>query len=146
LKKTTYQGVCISCVEYIIDHQSTCVFEIISDSNMSRNAKASLNEFTTSFISLFNHEQDDAILNQTLVAYERDVLESYLLTEADKEIILTSTSILRYTSYRAKKKPKKNTDPDWTILVGNIASSIEGSYYGPAEAVIRALVTGIAQN
>lgn len=146
LKKSTYQGICIACIEYILDHQSTCVFDIISATNMSRNTKESLNDFTTSYIALFDREQDVAILYQAILAYESEVIESYLYTEADKEILLTTSSIMRYSSYRAKKKPKKNTDPDWTILVGNIAASIEGSYFSSADAVTRALATGIAQN
>ena len=59
---------------------------------------------------------------------------------------MTSTSILRFSAYRAKKKPKKNTDPDWLIWVTHVYGAEEGAEENEAKAIVTALVTGIVSN
>lgn len=113
---------------------------------MSAAAKSSLTDFVNSFIVLFDNEYNCEVLYQAVVDYETIVLKDSLLTAKDKRIILTTTSIARHSAYLARKKPKKNTDPDWTILVVNIVAAADGAEYGLAESVTEGLVAGIASN
>lgn len=52
----------------------------------------------------------------------------------------------RHSAYMARKKPKKNTDPDWTILVVNIVAAADGAENGMAKSVTEGLVGGITSN
>ena len=81
-----------------------------------------------------------------VIKYEYTVINNGLITGNDKRIILTTTSILRYSSYRAKKKPKKSTDPDWLISVGHAFGTEEGAEENTAKAIVEGLVTGIVSN
>ena len=146
IKSSTYHTVSPERVQYIIDHKSTCVNDIISTSSLTAPAKSSLSAFITSLVVLFDNESNCDVLYQFVVDYEKEILRDTSLSVKDKQIILTTTSIARHSSYLAKKKPKKNTDPDWTILVANVIAATEGAEYGMAESITTGLVAGIAQN
>ncbi len=146
IKGSPYHNVSSTRVQYLVEHATTCVNDVITASSMSTAGKSSLTSFVNSFITFLSTENDCDVIYQKVVAYENEVLHSVALNNTDKRIILTTTSVTRYLSYRNNKKPKKNTDPDWTVLIGNIVASTEGAEYGSAEAATMALVTGIAQN
>jgi hypothetical protein len=146
IKGSSYHNVSTTKVQYLLEHPTTCVNDVISASSMSTGGKSSLANFINQFIPFLDAQSDCDIIYQKVVAYENEVLDNTALTETDKRIILTTTSVTRHLAYRANKKPKKNTDPDWTVLIGNIIASTEGAAYGSAEAATMALVTGIAQN
>jgi hypothetical protein len=146
IKSSSYNDVSSVRVHYLLDHETTCVTDVISASSMTTVGKSSLTNFVNFFITFLSSENDCDVIYQEVVDYENEVLLNPSLTETDKRIILTTTSVARHSAYRATKKPKKNTDPDWTVLIGNIIASTEGAEYGSAEAATMALVTGIAQN
>lgn len=146
IKGLAYRNVSISSVQYLLDHPTTCVNDVISASNMSVVGKSNLVSFINSFMIFLRTQNDCDIVYQKIVAYENEVLNNSLLTETDKRIIFTTTSISRHLTYRINKKPKKNTDPDWTVLIGNFMAATEGAGDGPDEALTMGLVTGIAQN
>ena len=146
IKGSPYHNVSSTRVQYLLEHPTTCVSNVISASSMSTGGKSSLTNFINQFIPFLDAESDCDVIYQKLVAYENEVLLNTALTETDKRIIFTTTSVIRHSAYRARKKPKKNTDPDWDIFIGNIIASTEGAQYGSAEAATMALVTGIAQN
>lgn len=146
LTSPDYHPVSVAEVQHLLDHPTTSVAVAISASSMSDAAQLSLLNFVNSYLLLFDHEQSADVLYQTCIAYEDSVLKAPSMTATDKRIVLTTISIARHSTYKARKKPKKNTDPDWTIFVGNIAAGIEGAEYGTAEAVVKALATGIVQN
>ena len=146
IKNPDYHDVSATDVQDLLDHPTTSVAAAISASSLSDVAQLGLLNFVNSYLLLFDHEQSIDVLYQTCIAYEDSVLKAPSLTATDKRIVLTTISIARHSTYKARKKPKKNTDPDWTIFVGNIAAGIEGAEYGTAEAVVKALATGIVQN
>lgn len=146
IKDFPYHNVSSTRVQYLLEHPTTCVSDVISVSSMSAVGKSSLANFINFFIVFLGTESDCDVIYQKVVAYENEVLLNTALTETDKQIIFTTTSVIRHSAYRARKKPKKNTDPDWDIFIGNIIASTEGAEYGSAEAATMALVTGIAQN
>lgn len=146
IKGSPYHNVSNTRVLYLLEHPTTCVNDVISASSMSTTGKSSLTNFINSFIIFLENENDCDVIYDKVVSYENGVLLNAALTETDKRIILTTTSITRHSAFRARKKPKKNTDPDWDIFIGNIIASTEGAEYGSAEAATMSLVTGIAQN
>jgi len=146
IKGYPYHNVSSTRVQYLLEHSSTCVNDVISASSMSTAGKSSLMTFINQFIPFLDAESDCDVIYDKVIAYENDVLLNSSLTQTDKRIIFTTTSVARHSAYRARKKPKKNTDPDWNIFIGNIIASTEGAEYGSAEATTMALVTGIAQN
>jgi hypothetical protein len=146
MKGVNYKDVTQQSVTYILEHKSTCVTDIISNSSMTSAAKLSLTDFINYLLLLFPSESSGDVLSDFVIKYENTVIANPLLTTNDKRIMLITTSIARHSAYMARKKPKKNTDPDWTILVGHVIAATEGAEEGSAKAITLALVTGIAQN
>jgi len=146
IKTSSYQPVSVVRVQYLLDHKNTCITDVISASSLTTKAKLSLSTFITSLIVVFDTETNCDVLYKFVADYEKEILNDSLLTAKDKQIMLITTSVARHTTYLAKKKPKKNTDPDWTILIGHVIAASEGAEDGSAKAVMMALVTGIAQN
>ncbi|RKS03087.1 hypothetical protein [Flavobacterium sp. 102] len=145
-KDTPYVLTAEDRVLYILTHVDSCMTDIIDASLDTPSAKVSLADFTDSFFFLYQYEEDYSVIYDFVAAYESDVLKDTLWTEKDKRVILTTTSIARHTAYAKKKKPKKNKDPEWQYLVGNIAAAIDGADEGVEEAVMRGLITGIVEN
>lgn len=141
-----YQPLTAERVQYIAGRNVSDVAGIIGASNLSPTAKTSFSNFLLSFIALYASENDAVKMYNSTVKYEGSVIASDLFTENDKRVILTTTSIVRHTSYRAKKKPKKNTDPDWIISVGHVFGAEEGAEEKMAKAIVEGLVTGIVSN
>ncbi|MEO5777359.1 MAG: hypothetical protein ABIQ27_10655 [Flavobacterium sp.] len=146
MKGANYQTVAPQRVQYILEHKNTCIADIISNSSMTTAAKVSLADFVNSLIQYFPTEFSGDVLSDFVVKYENTIIASPLFTTNDKRIMLITTSVARHSTYMARKKPKKNTDPDWIIFVGNIIAATEGAEDGYAKAVTLALATGIAQN
>lgn len=146
MRDTNYQAVSQQRVQYILEHKNSCVADVISNSSMTVSAKLSLTDFINSFVVLFPTEFNGDVLSDFVIKYENAVLANPALTTNDKRIMLITTSIARHSASMARKKPKKNTDPDWLVLVGNIIAATEGAEDGSAKAVTMSLSTGIAQN
>ncbi len=146
INSTGYEPLTAERVLYISGRNISDVAGIIGVSDLSPTAKTSFSNFLLSFISLYASDIDEVKIYDAIVKYESIVIVSNLFTENDKRVVLTTTSILRYTSYRAKKKPKKNTDPDWIISVGHAFGTEEGAEENMAKAIVEGLVTGIVSN
>ncbi len=145
-KEVPYVFTASDRVVSIVSQPESCLGTTIDATLDSTAAKSSLTDFVGSVLALTDKEDAYAPIYSYIVAYEDRVLRSTAFTDRDKRIILMTTSIVRHTVYAKKKKPKKNTDPDWTLLIGNITAALDGAGVGADEAVLRALVTGIAAN
>ena len=146
LNDSGYEPLTAERVQYLSDRGISDVAGIIGASNLSANAKTSFSNFLLSFVALYATDIDAVNMYDAIVKYESGVIASNLFTENDKRVILTTTSIVRHTSYRIKKKPKNNTDPDWIISVGHAFGTEEGAEENSAKAIIEGLVTGIVSN
>ncbi|UPT69933.1 MAG: hypothetical protein M0D53_12435 [Flavobacterium sp. JAD_PAG50586_2] len=133
-------------VQYLATRSISDIGGIIGASNLSSSAKTSFINFVISVTALYDTETDASKIYSAIVNYEATVIGSELLTANDQRVILTTTSILRYSSYRAKKKPKKNTDPYLTIWVTHVFGTEEGSEENESKAIIEGLVTLIVSN
>lgn len=145
-KSALYQEIPLIRVQSILNSPTTCINDVISGTGMSVTGKTSLNAFTISLLTLVAKENEYKPIYESICNYESTVINDMLLTQRDKKTILTTTSIARFAIYAARKRPKKNTDPDWTIFIGNIAAGTFGGDTDIASAVASALITGIAQN
>ena len=136
----------ISIVEYMLAYPTSCASTIISAATISTEGKLSLSGFIDSMMLLPKKEDDYSSFYAFVCAYENDVYLDNQLTTEDRRIIQITTSIVRHSVYRKKKKPKKNTDLDWTIWIANSVGAIHGGGTGIHDAVLTAAISGIAQN
>lgn len=136
----------VSRLYNLVGRESTAVSDAIGNSTLSAYAKSGLQHFCDQIV-LLNSTTDEFDDMYTLIeTYETQVSQDTVLTATDKKKILTVASITRYSTYKAKKKPKKNTDSDWDMMGFGLAGSIEGIENSPAEAIINALSAKILQN
>ena len=142
----SYTALTVERVQYLATRSSSDIGGIIGASTLSSSGKTSFSNFLISFVAMYDIESDALKMYNAVAEYEETVITNDLLTANDKRVILTTTSILRYSSYRAKKKPKKNTDPDWLISVGHAFGAAEGAEEIMPKAIVEGLVTGIVSN
>ncbi len=141
-----YQPLSVERIQYLASRSNGDIASIIGVSSLSPNAKTSFINFLISITALYDSETDAYKMYSAIVKYEETVINSVLLSTHDQRLILTTTSIMRYTSYRAKKKPKANTDPYWAVWVTHVFGSEEGAEENMAKAIVEGLVTGIVSN
>lgn len=133
-------------VNSILTQKIVSATAIISRSGLSVPAKSSLSTFISSVLDFSLHEEDYEVVYSFIVDYELDVMHDSVFNTKDKEILLSISSIARHSSYVKKKRPKKNMDPDWDVLVSNIIGSVEGASENQATAIMYGLVSGILEN
>ena len=131
---------------YLSGRNVSDIPEIIGASNLSLTAKTSFINFLLSYTTLYASDIDAVTMYDAIVKYENTLIDSNLFTHNDKRVMLTTASILRHTAYRAKKRPKKNTDPDWIISVGHAFGTEEGAEEKMSKAIVEGLVSGIVSN
>ena len=141
-----YSQVPVLRVEYLLTNRDSCVTRVLNSSRLSLYARSSFKEFIGELGVLIDGGSNYVSAYNFISSFEAEVLSDTLLTAHDKEVILTTTSIARYTVYMKRKKPKKNEDPDWYWLIANIVAGADGADIGMAEAISRAVVTGIVDN
>ena len=141
-----YRPLSAQRVEYLASRRNPDIGGIITASALSPTAKTSFGNFLITIMTLNSVETDAVSVYDDIVQYEDKVITNVFLTGNDKRIILTTTSILRHCAYRAKKKPKKNTDPDWLVLVTHVLGAEEGAEENIPKAIMLSLVTGIVSN
>ncbi|MBP2283068.1 hypothetical protein H4V97_001386 [Flavobacterium sp. CG_23.5] len=105
---------------FINSDNRTNLFEVIATSNMSSTGKFILSDFIHSFQFLSKKEDRYVVLYDFVVKFERGILSNPLLTEMDKKIILTASSIVRCSSYASKTESIEAIDPDWTKLITHL--------------------------
>ena len=146
MKSASVSNFNISIVEYMLAYPASCASAVISATTMSAGGKLSLSGFIDAMLLLSKKEDHYSSFYAFVCAYENDVYFDNQLSTEDKRIIQITTSIVRHSVYRKKKKPKKNTDLDWTIWIANSVGATHGSITNIHDAVLTAAIAGIAQN
>ena len=141
-----YEAPDLERVNYILTHKINCATDVLLQLDVSVDAKTSLSNFMSAVLSFSTTNDDYGVIYAFIVDYEIEVMHSVQFDTADKEVLLTFSSIARHSLYAKKKRPKKNMDPDWDVLISNIIASSEGLDSGAASAVMYGLVAGIAEN
>lgn len=124
-KGMNYRPLSVGKVSSIVPNNSNDFSDIIANSNMTATGKLTLSDFIHFFQFLCKKEDLYVVLYDFVVKFERGILTNTLLTERDKKIILTTSSIVRYSTYASKTESVEAIDPDWTKLITHIISGIE---------------------
>lgn len=121
-----------------------CVADFIANSSLSMKGRLELATFINSVVPLANNNGNYQDVHSFIVAFEDTTLNDPLLTLMDKEVLLITSSISRFSAYRTTKKPKKKEDPEWDLLVTHLTAGASGAELNVCAASARALATGIA--
>jgi hypothetical protein len=89
---------------------------------------------------LYEKDTSYATIYATIVAVEGLVATDVVMTTAEKQTVFVLSSLFRHAAYAKRKRPKKNTDPEWDLLVIHFMGSVEGLSYGSASAITGALL------
>lgn len=146
LGATSYRLPDFEKIDYIVTTEITSATDVISNSDLSPSAKMSLSNFVSAISAFSTSDDTYEVIYQFIIDYEAAVMADPDFDAQDRELILTVSSVARYSMYANRKRPKKNTDPDWDILVSNIIASVEGAGAGPDDAFVYGLVAGIIAN
>ena len=135
-----------SRILYLLDNPFLKKEEVITATFSGEEARNSFTEFSDAVVTLYSAQTDTTVLYNYIIGYEAGILENTNLNSLDKQKILVTSSIARFAVATRPKKPKRNTDPEWDLMVGNITGSIDGTATSIEKAVLMSLISGIVQN
>lgn len=130
----------LEVIQEIVNNPQAKLDEAIANSTMTNVAKGSLASFMN-YVLLWENNEYGAIY-QSIISYESSVMTNPQFNNEDKRIILTTSSIVRYSLYYAKERK----DEDWDSSVGNRVGGLSGAINNSSIAITRSLVTGIMIN
>ena len=128
----------VSEINWLISSNSS-LSTILAESSLSPPARISFLAFLSSLILAATSSYED--IHMIIVSYEAIVTGNGILSTADKQIILTSTSVARYSVSRKKRK-----DEDWDTSVTNIMAASMGAQQNSVLGSKMAATVGIYQN
>ncbi len=128
----------ITKITWLVNDEDA-IEDVLDHSPLGNSAQTSLGTFINSALLLANAPYKD--IYSMITGYEATVLLSAGFTNNEKQIILTTTSIVRYSFYRKKRK-----DKDWETNVGNIAATVSGADEGVVTALKMAVTVDMCIN
>ncbi|HEY0092504.1 MAG TPA: hypothetical protein VGB43_08470 [Flavobacterium sp.] len=143
---TTYLPINNGTIENILADTGSSINGVIAVSGLTPDARISLSNFYSALLPHIAANEPYEYLYYLITTYEDSIIANNVFTTRDKALILTTTSIARHSSYMRTKRPRKNTDPDWDWMTGNLISGTSGAGSGGGEAITAALKAGIMQN
>jgi hypothetical protein len=146
LKPASYVSPTASRIDYIVANPDQSKLDIISNSSMSIKAKLSLSDFLDTLMLYRDQKKSYDFIYQFIIGYENGVVADGSYNVNDKMVILTTTSISRYSFYFASKHRRRPRDRDWDISWGNIVGGTEGSAESTAKAIVMSTVAGLITN
>lgn len=144
LQTSAYQKLSVTKAQSILS-DSDCVATAVSGATISTAAKTALALFAAEFIKRCKATDDYGSIYTLITGFESDIVVDTSLSQHDKQVLLTTAAIVRYSQF-TRKRPKKNTDLDWEHNMFHLAGTIEGTSSGTAEAITSAVAIGIAEN
>ena len=111
----------------------------VSDANLQISFKDFINQIMTEFANDARYSS----LYDEIVSYEDSIMENVSILPDDRKVVLTATSILRHKIKKLKKLPKKNTDPDWDLMITTMGAAAEGGKVHLQEAIVLSLLVEI---
>lgn len=124
-------------IQEIINDPQTKLDQTIANAAMTAAAKNSLSGFMND-MPLWQNLSCQEIYD-FIIAYESTVIVNSIFTGEDKRIILTASSIVRYSTYYDLQRK----DKEWDYSTGHRVGAISGAVDNFAEAIFRSLVAGI---
>ncbi len=128
---------------------STAQLNVITDNNLnqvlvnsplSTASQDSLKVLIDTVLDLESKASSYEAIYNLIIAYESGIIENEALPEAQRKIILTTTSIARYAAFYDKRKGK---DKDWRLSRGSLTGALSGSQEVLGKAVIMSLAGGL---
>lgn len=127
----------LDVIQEIINNPQTKLDQTIANSTMTTAAKDSLSRFMADVLLWENHSYEE--IYASVLSYESAVIANPTFNNEDKRIILTTSSIVRYSIYYSSI----DKDKDWDISIGHRVAGLSGAIDNSSVAIIRSLVTGI---
>lgn len=135
-----------SVIDSILAIKNPAQYNIDQTSILSSQAELKLKNFLDT-LSVFNGNKTEVeVIITYIFSYESLIIADITFNQKEKEILLTTSSIVRHAFFFAKRKPKKNKDKDWDISWGNMYAAAHGSKDSTAKAIIVALVAMLIVN
>lgn len=120
-------------------NDSNALANTLSISALGASARNSISAFIDSLVLEPDTPYED--LHSEVVSYEAAILANDSLSTEEKRIILTTTSLIRYSAYKKKRK-----DKDWETSVTSIAAAVRGSDKCIALGLKMAVTVGLCKN
>lgn len=127
----------ISEITWIVNNYDA-IDDVLAASTLGVRAKTSFLTFVNSLALTANDPYGD--IHSMIVSYEESILANTGFTTDDKRILLTTTSVVRYSAYRERK------DKDWETSVTKIAATVSGAEQSLVSRLKMALIVGICKN
>lgn len=124
-------------IQEIIDDPQLELEQTIANAPMTNTAKECLSDFMASMLLWEGNEY--SVIHQSIISFETSVVSSVMFSTEEKRIILTTSSIARYSMYYSKKRK----DKDWETSVGNRAGALQGAIDNSCTAIKKSTVAGI---
>lgn len=140
----SFQGV--TAVSNLLACETLCIDTFLANSSLSNIAKNKMKTFLIDFNFHFDKNIESGPILDYIILFEDQIINSDDLLASDKAIILSTTSIARFSAYESKRRPKRNSDPDWDSLITNLLGNIVGSSNGIENGLTSSLVCGILTN
>jgi hypothetical protein len=128
----------LSEITWIINHNDA-INDVLTQSTLGESAKTSLLTFVNSLLLTTDDSYED--IHSMIVSYEAGILTNTEFASNDKRIILTTTSVARYSIYTDKRK-----DKDWETGVSKIAATVSGAEADLVLGLKMALIIEVYQN
>ncbi|MBF7092618.1 hypothetical protein IUY40_13865 [Flavobacterium sp. ALJ2] len=128
----------VSDIIWIVN-SNNAIDDVLAVSSLGVNAKTSLLTFVNSLVLASDDPYED--IHSMIISYEAGILSNTEFTSDDKRIILTTTSVARYSIYGEKRK-----DKDWETGVTKIAAAVSGAEECMVLGLKMALTVGLCHN
>jgi hypothetical protein len=126
-------------VEQILNYPEYSLDIIVSEVGLSVRVKTKLNDLIELVSGVTTNDYPE--IGVDVISYEEDIITDESLTPEEKEVLLTVSSIVKYSLYDNGDRK----DKDWDLSVGNIVATIYGAIHSSEDALLMALTTKIFQ-
>jgi len=134
-----YTGLTITTVSWVLSNSSNDQ-TIINNTGASSRGRQELNDFVDLMEALPNRSYDESY--DAIASFEHDVINDSTLNSLDKRIILSSTSIARYSLYRTFNL---GGDKSWDKHKTGIYGGITGADASAAKGITAGVSSWMAQ-
>lgn len=136
----------VTALEQLLGCKTLCLDAVLAQSSLSPFAQEKTKDFFMDFNVLFEKNLESTPVIAYIIQFENEIITSSTLSVVDKSIILSTTAIARYSTYESKRRPKKNTDPDWDSLITSLYGAVLGTESSMGDGIVGSLICGITTN
>ena len=148
----SFQGLSTSPYSFKSLEQLHYILSSPSDSLLTESVQAAVSDpqLQGEFISFIEgilagaNERSSISLYDEITIFEDEVSNNPSIQSDDKRVLLATTSVLRFQLSKKKRRPKKNTDPDWDLMLTTMGATVIGAKDGVQDAIILSLISEIS--